>query len=77
MLQADGRSGSHARPAWGGERVSVLEPSPLGAAVPAGIPGAGGPQCAAATVGGEYHAGSVQELQVNRSSSLSSGFTDM
>lgn len=44
MLQADGESDSHARPAWGGERVQVLEPGRLAPGVPAGFLCVGAPR---------------------------------
>ena len=49
VLQADGQSGSHAKPACGGERVEVLEPGRLAPGNSAGIPDLGGRQCAAAS----------------------------
>lgn len=48
VLQTEAESGSHACPTCAGERVQVLEPSPVCAGVPVGITGVGGCQCSAA-----------------------------
>lgn len=49
VLQTEADPGRHACPTCAGERVQVLEPSPVRTGVLAGITGVGGCQCATAT----------------------------